>query len=102
MSKVRILMFTLAIGSAVGAAVLAKGLITKKPPPKELAAPKIETVDVLVAARDIDVGERMVAGSVIWKPWPKTLVRDIMITRDEKRVFLSKCMKAKPSSTKRS
>jgi pilus assembly protein CpaB len=85
MSKMRILMFTLAIGSAVGAAVLAKGMVGKKQPTKEeAAAPKIETTDVLVAAKDIEVGERLASGSVIWKPWPKNLVRDVMITRDEK------------------
>jgi pilus assembly protein CpaB len=39
---------------------------------------------VLVAARDIAIGEKLAAGSVIWKEWPKDLVRDVMITRDER------------------
>jgi pilus assembly protein CpaB len=84
MSKMRIVMFTVAIGSAVGAAFLAKGFVGKKPEAKVAAAPKIETIDVLVAARDITLGEKLGAGSIIWKPWPKSLVRDAMITREEK------------------
>jgi pilus assembly protein CpaB len=84
MSKMRIMMFTLAIGSAVGAALMAKGLVGKKKEPEVVQAPKIETVDVLVAAKDLEIGERLSAGSIIWKEWPKNMVRDVMITRDEK------------------
>ncbi len=84
MSKMRIVMFTVAIGSAVGAALLAKGLVGKKPESKVVEAPKIVTTDVLVAAKDIAIGEKLAAGSIIWKSWPKDMVRDIMITREEK------------------
>lgn len=84
MSKMRIVMFAVAIGSAVTAGLLAKGLIGKKPQPQEVAAaPKIETVDVLVAAKDITTGEKLAAGSIIWKSWPKNVIQDMMITRDE-------------------
>jgi pilus assembly protein CpaB len=84
MSKMRIMMFTVAIGSAVAAAFLAKGVMGKKPEPKVAEAPKLVTIDVLVAARDISIGEKLAAGSIIWKAWPKDMVRDSMITRDEK------------------
>lgn len=84
MSKMRIVMFTVAIGSAVGAALLAKGMVGKKPDAKVVEAPKVVTTDVLVAAKDIAIGEKLGEGSIIWKSWPKDMVRDIMITREEK------------------
>jgi pilus assembly protein CpaB len=40
---------------------------------------------VLVAAKDIQVGEKMVAGSIIWKEWPQDNVLEAMITREEKQ-----------------
>ena len=84
MSKMRIVMFAVAIGSAVTAGLLAKGLIGKKAQPQQVAmAPKIETVDVLIAAKDIETGERLAAGATIWKSWPKNVIQDIMITKDE-------------------
>jgi pilus assembly protein CpaB len=84
MSKMRIVMFAVAIGSAVTAGLLAKGVIGKKPEPQQMAvAPKIETVDVLVAAKDIEMGERLAAGTVIWKSWPKNVIQEMMITKDE-------------------
>jgi pilus assembly protein CpaB len=84
MSKMRIVMFAVAIGSAVTAGLLAKGVIGKKPQPQQVAvAPKIETVDVLVAAKDIETGEKLSAGTTIWKSWPKNVIQDMMITKDE-------------------
>lgn len=84
MSKMRIVMFAVAIGSAVTAGLLAKGIIGKKPAQTPaIAVPKIETMDVLVAAKDIETGEKLAAGSVVWKSWPKNVVQDVMITRDE-------------------
>jgi pilus assembly protein CpaB len=84
MSKMRIVMFAVAIGSAVTAGLLAKGLIGKKPQPQQAAvAPKIETVDVLVAAKDVETGEKLAAGSIVWKSWPKNVIQDAMITKDE-------------------
>ncbi len=84
MSKMRIVMFAVAIGSAVTAGLLAKGVIGKKPQPQQVAvAPKIETVDVLVAAKDIETGEKLASGTVVWKSWPKNVIQDLMITKDE-------------------
>jgi pilus assembly protein CpaB len=84
MSKMRIVMFAVAIGSAVTAGLLAKGLIGKKPQPQQATvAPKIETEDVLIAAKDIETGEKLAAGSIVWKSWPKNVIQDAMITKDE-------------------
>jgi pilus assembly protein CpaB len=84
MSKMRIMMFALAAGSAVMAGVLAKGMIGKKPDVQKQVVTKVKTVPVLVAAKDIQVGERLGAGTVIWKDWPADNVLDVMITQEEK------------------
>lgn len=84
MSKMRIVIFGLAIGSAVMAGLLAKGFIGKKPDKEIAEISKVKTVDVLTASKDILMGERFVDGSTAWKPWPVENVTDAMITRDEK------------------
>ena len=84
MSKMRIVIFGLAFGSAVMAGLLAKGFIGQKPDKEIVEINKVKTVDVLVAAKDIQMGERFVEGSTAWKPWPLENVADAMITRDEK------------------
>jgi pilus assembly protein CpaB len=84
MSKMRIVMFALAAGSAVMAGVLAKGMLGKKPQVQTEVINKVKMVDVLVAAKDIEVGEKLAPGSIIWKPWPNDNVIDAMITKDEK------------------
>ena len=84
MSKMRIVMFALAAGSAVVAGVLAKGLISKGPDVQAEVVTKVKTVSVLVAAKDIEVGERLTTGAIIWKDWPADNVLDAMITKEEK------------------
>ena len=84
MSKMRIVMFALAAGSAVVAGVLAKGLISKGPDVQAEVVTKVKTVSVLVAAKDIEVGERLATGAIIWKDWPADNVLDAMITKEEK------------------
>jgi pilus assembly protein CpaB len=77
-------MLSVALGSAVAAGLLAKGMLGKKPEPKQVAvAPKIETVEVLIAAKDLETGEPLNDGAVIWKSWPKNVVQELMITKDE-------------------
>lgn len=81
MSKMRIIILAAAIGSAGMAAMLANNVIGQKPPeqrPVEVA--KVETVRVLVAAKDIGLGDKLVAGTVMWKEWPKDNITNTMIT----------------------
>jgi pilus assembly protein CpaB len=84
MSKMRIVMFALAAGSAVMAGVLAKGMVGKKPQMQTEVINKVKTIDVLVAAKDIEVGEKLAPGSIIWKAWPQDNVIDVMVTKEEK------------------
>jgi pilus assembly protein CpaB len=84
MSKMRIVIFSLAFGSAIMAGLLAKGFIGQKPDKEVVEINKVKTVDVLTASKDILMGERFADGSTAWKPWPMENVTDAMITRDEK------------------
>jgi pilus assembly protein CpaB len=84
MSKMRIVILGLAIGSAVMAGLLAKGFIGQKPDKEIVEITKVKSVDVLTASKDINMGERLVDGSATWKPWPIENITDPMITRDEK------------------
>jgi pilus assembly protein CpaB len=84
MSKMRIIIFGLAFGSAVMAGLLAKGFIGQKPDKEIVEINKVKTVDVLTASKDVQMGERFIDGSMAWKPWPLENVTDAMITHDEK------------------
>jgi pilus assembly protein CpaB len=84
MSKMRVIILVGAVGCAVGAALLAKGFIGSKPEKEVVEINKVKTVDVLTAAKDIYLGEKLAEGSTTWKAWPADNVTDAMITRDEK------------------
>jgi pilus assembly protein CpaB len=84
MSKMRVVILSLAVGSAVMAGLLAKGFIGAKPEKEVVEVNKVKTVDVLTAAKDVLMGEKFVDGSTVWKSWPVDNVTDAMITKDEK------------------
>ena len=84
MSTTRIAILGLAIGAAVLAAFLAKGFLGKPPPKQVVKVDNTETVDVLVAAKDIKVGGLMDRSAVRWQKWPKDVVRPGMISRKSK------------------
>ncbi len=84
MSKMRVVMFGLAIGSAIVAALLAQGVIGRKPDVKVTEAPVIKTVDVLVVAKDVLMGDKFANGTLAWKSWPIDNVVPTMITKDAK------------------
>jgi pilus assembly protein CpaB len=83
MSKTRIVILGMAIGSAILAAYLAKGFIGKKPQTEVVTVDTVATVPVLVASRDVLMGEKLLPGSMEWQPWPEKSVTDTMITRKE-------------------
>jgi pilus assembly protein CpaB len=86
MSKMRIVMFVLAAVSAIAAGLMARGLIgAPKPTDKEIVEiNKVKTVDVLVASKDIKLGEKFGDGTITWKAWPADNVVENMITKDAK------------------
>jgi pilus assembly protein CpaB len=81
MSKMRVVVLGVAVGAAALAAVLAKGFLGQ-PQTAEVVEAKVSTVDVLVAARDMQMGERMSDGVLAWKAWPKDNVAPTMITKE--------------------
>ncbi len=84
MSKMRIIILAAAVGSAALAAMLANNMIGQKPPEQQtVEINKVVTVPVLVAAKDIGLGDKLLAGAVIWKDWPKENITDPMITKEE-------------------
>lgn len=84
MSKMRVVMFALAIGSALVAALLAKGVIGKKPVVQVTEVAVVKTTDVLVVAKDVLMGDKFVNGTLAWKSWPTDNVVPTMITKDIK------------------
>jgi pilus assembly protein CpaB len=80
MSKTRIIVLGLAVGSAIMAGYLAKGFL--KRPTQVAQAPKQETTEVLVAARDIGMGDKIDAAALDWESWPKKNVSASMISQD--------------------
>jgi pilus assembly protein CpaB len=82
MSKMRVVMFTVALGSAVMAGLLAKGVLGKKQEEKVVEINTVKTVEVLVAAKDIHMGEKFADGTLTWKVWPQDNVLPNMITKD--------------------
>jgi pilus assembly protein CpaB len=81
MSVTRIAVLGLAIGSAVIAAVLAKGFLGQKPDKEVVEINRVAHNDVLVAAKDIDVGEKLNAGNLAWQAWPESSITAGMVTR---------------------
>ncbi len=83
MNKTRLALLVVAIGCAGLAAYMAMGFLGKKDKRAEaVPVAKFETVDVLVAAKNLQMGERLVGGSVGWQSWPKKTVTSLMITSD--------------------
>lgn len=83
MSKIRIIVLGVAIGAAGLAALMAKGLIGKKPEKEVVEVNNVPMVSVLVAAKDLTMGERMLDASIAWRDWPKSSVVNSMVTKDE-------------------
>jgi pilus assembly protein CpaB len=83
MSKTRIVVLGLAIGSAALAAYLAQGFL-KKPEAEVVEINKVQTEDVLIAARDIAMGDRVDVAALNWASWPKANITATMITRAAK------------------
>jgi pilus assembly protein CpaB len=83
MSRARLLILLLAIGSGLVAVMLVRGMMGQQPAAPVVAeAPRTESVPVLVAAKDITMGERLTGLAVEWRDWPRDNVAGFMITRE--------------------
>ena len=69
MKAARVVVLAVALGAG-GVAALLAGRSDKPPVQKATPAPKIATVDVLVAKADIGLGQRLGPQDVTWQAWP--------------------------------
>lgn len=81
MSITRIAVLGFAIGSAVLAAILAKGFLGREPQKEVVEINRVPTTDVLVMAQDVKMGDRLSQANLTWQTWPSDNVRPYMITR---------------------
>ena len=84
MSKMRTVALGGAVVCAVVAGMMAKNVLNRKQEVKQEVVNTVQTVDVLVAAKDLQMGDKLAEGTAIWKSWPKDNVLPMMITRDAK------------------
>ena len=84
MSKMRVLMFGLAFGSAIFAGILAKGVLGKKQEEKVVEVNTVKSVEVLVAGKDVLMGDKFGDGTLVWKSWPENNLMPTMITKASK------------------
>lgn len=70
MKAARVVVLGVAV-AAGGIAALLAGRSDKPPQVKQAAAPKVDTVDILVAKDDIPTGKEISPQDVQWQAWPK-------------------------------
>ncbi len=85
MKIARVAVLAVAVGAAGGAAMLAKGMLTREPERPQIVqqAPSIEMGRVLVAAQDISLGHVVTRADLRWQDWPEESVAEIFITSDD-------------------
>lgn len=83
MGSARIITLAVAAVAALLLMFIVGRLISHKPAPAPIqaaAAPVVQTTNVVVAAHDLPVGERLVAADLTTQPWPLTAVNAAYIT----------------------
>jgi pilus assembly protein CpaB len=83
MNRARIIVLTIAIGAGGIAAYLASGSDSKPTGPAEPAA-QLQTVDVLVAKADINLGQTVTPNEMIWQSWPAATASNAFIRRSDR------------------
>ena len=83
MKAARLVVLGIAVSAGGLAALLASG--SDRPPP---AAPapvaQIDTVDILVAAKDIEVGRAISSSDMQWMTWPASASSPVFLRRNER------------------
>jgi pilus assembly protein CpaB len=94
----RIIVLAVAIVAGVLAALLALNM-TRRPAPVVVSAPQVapapfETADVLIAAKDIDLGTTIDDTMVKWEQWPAAGISEKLITQQKDPEGLQKAVGA--------
>jgi pilus assembly protein CpaB len=97
MSKMRVVMFAVALGCAIMAGLLAKGVLGNKKQQEEkvVEVNTVKTTEVLVVAKDVHMGEKLGEGTLAWKVWPVDNVLPTMITKEAKPDALTEMTKTR-------
>jgi pilus assembly protein CpaB len=82
MKPARIVVLLIAL-IAGGVAALLAGRSDAPPPVVQAPAPAIKTVDVLVAANDISLGQSLSANELRWQTWPEEAASSQFIRRQD-------------------
>jgi pilus assembly protein CpaB len=80
MNMTRVLILVGALVAAAVAAFLARGLIGGQN--RASAATNVELTEILVAAKPLDVGTKIMPGDLKWQGWPKSALDASFITKD--------------------
>ncbi|MCE7998382.1 MAG: Flp pilus assembly protein CpaB [Rhodobiaceae bacterium] len=83
MNAMRIGILALALVAAGLAAFLARSLVSDEKP--QIVVPQVieqPMAEVLVAASDLALGQRVGKGDLVWQPWPEDAVTDSYVTQD--------------------
>lgn len=95
MNKMRIVILGLALGSAAFAGILAKGVVNRRPGTEIVEVNKVPMVDILIASKDLAMGEKLIESTINWREWPKSNVSEAMITKDAMPEALEKYKQAR-------
>ena len=83
MNPLRVMIVLVAAVAAIGLAVVMQKAMGGKPAPAPVveAAPASKPMtQVLVAKRDLAIGDRLTGGDVAWQPWPSDTINAAFIT----------------------
>jgi pilus assembly protein CpaB len=82
MKAARVVVLTVAL-AAGGVAALLAGRSDRAPAPT-VEAPKVDTVDILVAKSDLPRGQTLSPADVTWQPWPATTAAGNFIRKTDR------------------
>jgi pilus assembly protein CpaB len=83
MKAARLLVLGIALAAGGTAAWLA-GLRPSAPPAASPPAATLDTVEILVATKDIAIGQRISAQDLEWRPWPTTSADSEVVRKTER------------------
>lgn len=83
MNKARLAVLGVAVSAGAVAWYLSAGTAPPPPAPTIIqAAPQIETLQILVAARDVGMGTLLAEGDLTWAKWPKDALSPQMLRNE--------------------
>src|SRR5262245_5114377 len=84
MKTARLVVLAVAIAAGGGAALLAGRGGDEPPPAPVVAQTRMDTVEVLVAKDDIQLGQSISAQNMLWQTWPVAAASPVFVRRSDK------------------